>query len=402
MSILMFESTGVLKTALWRPTVFLELQSSGTTSRLSPKIGPVIGLSVAVGCQLSGGPENHPGERDHFASESEMSPQIGLNGAVSGPRSGGLPEAPEEAYSRGYCLIVNNFDFTSRYLSNRTGTHMDAESLRRVFSWLGFQVEVVQDATRDQMLSSMEKLARRDHRGMDCVACVVLSHGREGGVYGVDGKSVQLEKLKGYVNGEQCGYLIGKPKLFFIQACQGIEEEKAVPVPADGPVNPKVHAQTDGPSGPGVHAQTDGPSGPGVHAQTDGPSGPGVHAQTDGPSGPGVHAQTDGPCSSGDIRSNFASANSSIPITADFLTAMATTPSCVSCRDRKKGAWFIQSLCKNLIRLVPRNTDLLSILTEVNNDSLKSFLPVCPPPSQSAHQSVAPRAHFQLVNFGTI
>ncbi|CAL8356315.1 unnamed protein product [Boreogadus saida] len=99
MSILMFESTGVLKTALWRPTVFLELQSSGTTSRLSPKIGPVIGLSVAVGCQLSGGPENHPGERDHFASESEMSPQIGLNGAVGGPRSGGLPEAPEEAYS---------------------------------------------------------------------------------------------------------------------------------------------------------------------------------------------------------------------------------------------------------------------------------------------------------------
>ncbi|CAL8360383.1 unnamed protein product [Boreogadus saida] len=28
-----------------------------------------------------------------------MSPQIGLNGAVGGPRSGGLPEAPEEAYS---------------------------------------------------------------------------------------------------------------------------------------------------------------------------------------------------------------------------------------------------------------------------------------------------------------
>ncbi|CAL8403494.1 unnamed protein product [Boreogadus saida] len=99
----MFESTGVLKTALWRPTVFLELQSSGTTSRLSPKIGPVIGLSVAVGCQLSGGPENHPGERDHFASESEMSPQIGLNGAVGGPRSGGLPEATEEAPQR--CAI---------------------------------------------------------------------------------------------------------------------------------------------------------------------------------------------------------------------------------------------------------------------------------------------------------
>ena len=62
-------------------------------------MGPVIGLSGEVGCQRSGGPENHPGERDLFASESEMSPQIGLNGAVGGPRSGGLPEAPEEGNS---------------------------------------------------------------------------------------------------------------------------------------------------------------------------------------------------------------------------------------------------------------------------------------------------------------
>ncbi|CAL8390333.1 unnamed protein product [Gadus morhua 'NCC'] len=48
------------------------------------------------------------------------------------------------------------------------------ESLRHVFTWLGFQVEVVRDATRDQMLSSMRELASRDHSGMDCVACVVL------------------------------------------------------------------------------------------------------------------------------------------------------------------------------------------------------------------------------------
>ncbi|CAL8388097.1 unnamed protein product [Boreogadus saida] len=49
-------------------------------------MGPVVGLSVAVGCQRSGGPENHPGERDHVASESEMSPQIGLNSAFGAPK----------------------------------------------------------------------------------------------------------------------------------------------------------------------------------------------------------------------------------------------------------------------------------------------------------------------------
>ncbi|CAL8345295.1 unnamed protein product [Boreogadus saida] len=229
---------------------------------------------------------------------------------------------------RGYCLIINNDDFSSSSpkLGNRTGTDIDEESLRLVFSWLGFQVEVVQDATRDQMLSSMEELASRDHSGMDCVACVVLSHGLEGGVYGVDGKSVQLEKLKGYVNGEQCHSLRGKPKLFFIQACQGIEEVK-------------------------------------------------VHAQTDVPSGPGVHPQTDGPSSSGDIRSNVRPAIVSIPITADFLTAMATTPTYVSWRDKYKGTWFIQSLCENLEFSVRRNKDLLSILTDVNNDVSKKSHP---------------------------
>ena len=62
-------------------------------------MGPVIGLSVAVGCQRSGGPENHPGERDHLASEAESGPLVGLNGAVGGQQSGGLPEAPEEGNS---------------------------------------------------------------------------------------------------------------------------------------------------------------------------------------------------------------------------------------------------------------------------------------------------------------
>ncbi|CAL8257003.1 unnamed protein product [Arctogadus glacialis] len=189
------------------------------------------------------------------------------------------------------------------------------------------------------MLSAMEKLASRDHSGMDCVACVVLSHGQEGGVYGVDGGVVLLEKLKWYVNGEQCRSLIGKPKLFFIQACQGTEEEKAVLVPADGPVNPEVHTQTDGPSSTGVNSQTDGLS------------------------------------SSGEIRSDVASAIVSIPITADFLISMSTTPSHVSVRDRKKGTWFIQSLCENLVHMVRRNKDLLSILTEVNNDVSKKTDP---------------------------
>ena len=155
-----------------------------------------------------------------------------------------------------------------------------------MFRWLGFEVEVLPDATRDQMLSSMRELASKDHSGMDCVACIVLSHGLEGGVYGVDGGVVRLKKLKWYVNGEQCRSLIGKPKLFFIQAYQG--------------------------------------------------------------------TQVNGPSSPGDICSDAVVASELLPSTADFLTAMATTPSHVSVRLEDKGSWFIQSLCKNLVQLVPQ------------------------------------------------
>ncbi|CAL8343178.1 unnamed protein product [Boreogadus saida] len=252
---------------------------------------------------------------------------------------------------RGYCLIVNNFDFSHSLgnQSDRGGTHIDEESLSLVFGWLGFQVEVVPDATRDQMLSSMRKLAGRDHSGMDCVACVVLSHGLKGCVYGVDGEEVRLEELTDLLHGVRCPSLRGKPKLFFIQACQGNQREQAVPVPANGPVNPKVQDQTDGPSGPGVHAQTDGPC------------------------SPGVNIQTDGPCSPGDICSDAVVASELLPSTADFLTAIATTPSHVSVRLEDKGSWFIQSLCQNLEQLVPHGQDLVSILTKVNDDVSQMF-----------------------------
>ncbi|CAL8369870.1 unnamed protein product [Arctogadus glacialis] len=270
---------------------------------------------------------------------------------------------PMKAQQRGICWIVNNFDFSRspRKHENREGTDIDKGRLSLVFTWLGFQVEVLRDATRDQMLSSMQQLARKDHSGMDCVACVVLSHGLKGGVYGVDGEGVRLEELTDLLNGVRCASLRGKPKLFFIQACQGNKKEQAVPVPADRPVNPKVHDQTDGPSSPGVNIQTDGPSSPGVNIQTDGPSSPGVNIQTDGPSSPG------------DICSDAVVASELLPSTADFLTAMATTPSHVSVRLKEEGSWFIQSLCQNLEQLVPCGQDLVSILTKVNDDVSQMF-----------------------------
>ncbi|XP_040005099.1 caspase-8 isoform X5 [Xiphias gladius] len=80
-----------------------------------------------------------------------------------------------------------------------------------------------------------------------------------------------------------------------------------------------------------------------------------------------VYIEADGPARSL-VCSDAIEAKDSIPTDADFLQAMATVPSCVSFRERKNGTWFIQSLCQNLVQMVPRGYDLVSILTKVNAD----------------------------------
>ena len=54
-----------------------------------------------------------------------------------------------------------------------------------------------------------------------CAVLVLLSHGREGFIYGSDGNKVELCKLFGKLNNKNCKKMAGKPKLVIVQACQG-------------------------------------------------------------------------------------------------------------------------------------------------------------------------------------
>uniref|UniRef100_A0A3Q0SM66 Caspase-8 n=1 Tax=Amphilophus citrinellus TaxID=61819 RepID=A0A3Q0SM66_AMPCI len=216
---------------------------------------------------------------------------------------------PMTSEKRGICLIVNNYDFSKSTvpLKLRGGTDVDQKRLESVFQWLGFEVENHHDCDGNKMLSVFRELSRRDHSQMDCVVCCVLSHGVEGSVYGVDGSSVKISCLTDLFNGLKCPSLAGKPKLFFIQACQGINEQNAVYIESDSPAYSFL-------------------------------------------------------CS------DAVATKDGIPSSADFLLGMATVPSFVSFRDKIRGTWFIQSLCQNLVQMVPRECDLMSILTKVNAD----------------------------------
>ncbi|XP_077588545.1 caspase-3-like [Stigmatopora nigra] len=123
--------------------------------------------------------------------------------------------------SVGICVIINNKNFEkSTKLSTRDGTDVDAALARKTFSELGYRVIVKKDLSVKEMLNLLRDVSQEDHSKSASFVCVLLSHGKEGWIYGTDGVA-ELEKMSLFFKGRYCKSLVGKPKLFFIQACRG-------------------------------------------------------------------------------------------------------------------------------------------------------------------------------------
>ncbi|KFP02508.1 Caspase-10, partial [Calypte anna] len=206
---------------------------------------------------------------------------------------------------RGFCLVINNVDFDGSLLE-RKGSCKDAGELERVFTWLGLDVRIYKNKTSTEIKELMERWQRfPGHKDRDCFVCCILSHGESGAIYGKDEVLVSIRTIMSHFTAKQCPQLAEKPKLFFIQACQGKEIQQPVHIEADAHVP---------------------------------------------------------------FTQQSVSPSESIPEEADFLLGMATVDGFVSFRHIQQGAWYIQALCNKLELLVPRGEDILSILTEVNED----------------------------------
>lgn len=206
---------------------------------------------------------------------------------------------------RGICVIINNVDFTS--MKERRGSDEDQKYLAKVFHWLGFEVVVHRNKTADEMKNILQGLGKTVNG--DCFVCCVLSHGMKEGVCGTDGDLVSVDEIRDPFTGINCQKLVGKPKLFFIQACRGLRKQLRVNAQADGPEDGESEMEVDG--------------------------------------------------------DDF---DITIPSDTDFLIARSTTDGHVSYRKPDEGSWFIQSLCRNLEKHCPLGADILTILLYVNNE----------------------------------
>lgn len=73
--------------------------------------------------------------------------------------------------------------------------------------------------TRNQIVAE-DKSSVYNHADSDCFVIVAMTHGNSTHLHATDDKFRQ-EKIWDPFIGKSCKALIGKPKLFFIQACRG-------------------------------------------------------------------------------------------------------------------------------------------------------------------------------------
>ncbi|XP_029789937.1 caspase-8 isoform X2 [Suricata suricatta] len=180
------------------------------------------------------------------------------------------------------------------------------EALSKTFSDLHFEIVNFKDSTAKTICEVLETYQKMDHNNKDCFICCILSHGDKGIIYGSDGQEAPIYELTSYFTGSMCPSLAGKPKIFFIQACQGEKYQKGIAVETDSEQK-EAYLEMDS-----------------------------------------------------SLQKRY------IPDEADFLLGMATVNNCVSYRNPMEGTWYIQSLCQSLRERCPKGEDILTILTDVN------------------------------------
>ncbi|XP_067857697.1 caspase-7-like [Heptranchias perlo] len=111
-------------------------------------------------------------------------------------------------------------------LTNRPRAAKDTRRLHRVLSGLGFAVTFMDDYTAEEILQEYARESRRTHGS--CFISIISSHGEEGVIYGADSRPVKLRDIYSMFTSQTCPTLAGKPKIFFIQACRGLEMDEGV------------------------------------------------------------------------------------------------------------------------------------------------------------------------------
>ncbi|KAM7167716.1 caspase-6 [Macrochelys suwanniensis] len=210
---------------------------------------------------------------------------------------------------RGVALIFNHEQFYWHLtLPDRRGTLADRDNLKRSLTELGFEVRCFDDLKAEEVLQNIYEVSTDNHSDADCFVCVFLSHGEDNHVYAYDAK-IKVQTVTDMFRGDKCLSLVGKPKIFIIQACRGDKHDD--PVIAQDAVDSIVDKSNVN------------------------------------------ETEVD------------AAAIYTLPAGADFLMCYSVAEGYYSHRETLNGTWYIQDLCE-MIRKYGSSLEFTELLTLVN------------------------------------
>ncbi|KAF6113175.1 CASP8 and FADD like apoptosis regulator [Phyllostomus discolor] len=165
-----------------------------------------------------------------------------------------LRHIPEERYRMqskplGICLIID-------CIGN------DTELLQNTFTSLGYEVRCFLLLSMENIIQILREVAHMPrHQDYDSFVCVLMSRGNSHSVFGVDPSpsGLPLDHIRRMFMGDTCPYLVGKPKLFFIQNYVKTEyhPEDCGILEVDGPAVNNVDSKARQPGPCMVHREAD-------------------------------------------------------------------------------------------------------------------------------------------------
>jgi len=123
----------------------------------------------------------------------------------------------------GYFLIFNQKKFSPEHpegMKERHGSEVDVKRLTQAMTSIGFTVRVYDNFRTKGVLDKIEKYAmNKEMENCNAFGLALLSHGHENGDLATFDGMTNVKKIIGQVKNSKS--LVGKPKLFFFQACRG-------------------------------------------------------------------------------------------------------------------------------------------------------------------------------------
>uniref|UniRef100_A0A1I8GSX3 Protein kinase domain-containing protein n=1 Tax=Macrostomum lignano TaxID=282301 RepID=A0A1I8GSX3_9PLAT len=175
-----------------------------------------------------------------FETEGQEEHELQFDGAHSHVRIGeeqvvastsNKPESDiyaESITAKGLCLVISVETY------NRSSSHNQQKEVKIItdtFENLGFTIQpCTSKPTSADIFAAVNKIVRSDLRDMGSFVCFIIGHGTGASFFASDGEEVEVRDIVARFRVNQCSFLKGKPKIFFVQTEQQPETLNACPL----------------------------------------------------------------------------------------------------------------------------------------------------------------------------